>query len=33
MGAHCSVVVKALYYTPEGRGSRPDEVNEFFQFT
>jgi hypothetical protein len=24
-----SVVVKALCYKPEGRGSGPDEVNEF----
>jgi hypothetical protein len=25
-----SLVVEALFYKPEGRGSRPDEVNEFF---
>jgi hypothetical protein len=29
----CSVVVKAVCYKPEGRGSKPDEVNEFVQFT
>jgi hypothetical protein len=27
MGARGSVVVKALCYKPEGRGSIPDEVN------
>jgi hypothetical protein len=32
-GARGSVVVKALCYKPEGHGSRPDEVNDFYQFT
>jgi hypothetical protein len=27
-----NLVVKALYYKPEGRGSKFDEVNGFFQF-
>jgi hypothetical protein len=27
------LVVKALCYKPEGRSSRPYEVQEFFQFT
>jgi hypothetical protein len=31
MGALGSVVVKSLCYKPEGRGSRPNEVN--FKFT
>jgi hypothetical protein len=26
-----SVVVKALWYNPEGRGPRPDEVNDVYQ--
>jgi hypothetical protein len=32
-GTFGSVVLEALYYKPEGSGSRPDEVNEFFQCT
>jgi hypothetical protein len=28
-----SLVVKALFYKPEGRGFETYEVNEFFQFT
>jgi hypothetical protein len=32
-GASGSVVVQILWYKPEGRGLRPDEVNEFIQFT
>jgi hypothetical protein len=32
-GARGSVVVKALWYEPEDRGSRPHKVNEFFQLT
>jgi hypothetical protein len=28
-----SVVVEELCYKPEVRGSRPDDVNELFQFT
>jgi hypothetical protein len=35
LGASSSIVLKAkaLCYKPEVAGSRPDEVNEFFQFT
>jgi hypothetical protein len=29
-GARGSIVVEALCCKPEGAGSRPDEVNEFF---
>jgi hypothetical protein len=32
LGPRGNVVVKALCYKPEGRSSRPDRVNEFFQF-
>jgi hypothetical protein len=33
-GARGSVAVKGLCYKPEGvAGSRPNEVNEFFQYT
>jgi hypothetical protein len=32
-GARGSVVVTAQCYKLEGHGSRPHEVNEFFQFT
>jgi hypothetical protein len=32
-GARCSVVVEALCYKPEGDGSRPDEVNDFFNLS
>jgi hypothetical protein len=31
--ARGKVVVEALRYKTEGRGSRPDEVTEFYQFT
>jgi hypothetical protein len=32
-GGTLKLVVKALCYIPEGRGLRPDEVNECFKFT
>jgi hypothetical protein len=33
MEAHGRVVVKALCYKLEVTGSRPDEINEYLQFT
>jgi hypothetical protein len=32
-GAHGSLVVEALCYKPQGRRLRPNDVNEFSQFS